>query len=145
VRSSARAQQALARAHGAHLAGDLPGARRLGVVALGWALAAKEQAGAARAERAGALVEKAAADLAIRRDRARGMLVEAQARKGQLAAQVDQKRKDVEAAKAPPPPVSDKKPRAATKAPAGKPVSKPAAKPAAKPAGKGRGAGGGGR
>jgi colicin import membrane protein len=102
-RSIETARTALSRCHGAHLAGDTSGARRLGRVALAWAEAAKAQLTAAAAERAGAAIEKAAADLATRRVRASAMLVEAQARKGQLGAQIAQKKAAIDAAKAPPP------------------------------------------
>jgi hypothetical protein len=113
ARSIATARKALARAHGAHLAGDVAGARRLGRVALAWTVAARAQLAAAAAERASATVEREALELAESRDRARALLVEAQARKGQLGARVEQKKRAVEAAKAPP---VDPKASAATKA-----------------------------
>ncbi len=102
-----RTQRALQRASGAHAAGDARTARLLGKVALGWAEAAKAQLAATRAEKASGDVEKAAADLVARRDRGRALITESQARKGQLAAQIERKKHDVEAAKAPKP---DKKP-----------------------------------
>lgn len=114
-RSMESARSALSRAHGAHLAGDASGARRLGRVALAWAEAARAQLVAATAERGGAAIEKAAADLATRRVRASAMLVEAQARKGQLGAQIAQKKAAIDAAKAPPPETrakNEKKPAA---------------------------------
>jgi len=129
TRSMSSAQKALARAHGAHLAGDAAGVRRLSKVALAWAEAARAQLGAAEAERASAAVERQALDLATRRDRAGAMLVEAQARKGQLGAQIVQKEKAIDAAKAPPAAVTRKDvgPRAAV------PGATPAAKTAAPP------------
>lgn len=102
ARAIGTARKALSRAHGAHLAGDAAGARRLGRVALRWAEASKAQLAAATAERRGAAIEREAADLSQARDRARAMIVEAQARKGQLGAQIAQKKQAIDAAKAPP-------------------------------------------
>lgn len=132
VASLARTRQALSRANGAHAAGDARTARLLGNVALGWAEAAKAQAAATRSERASGEVEKATADLSARRDRGRALITESQARRGQLASQIERKKKDIEAAKAPPPPRGKDKAKRGDKTPPIKPgPTKPApAKPA---------------
>lgn len=135
--SLARTQQALGRANGAHAAGDARTARLLGKVALGWAEAAKAQLAATRGEKASGDVEKAAADLTARRDRGRALITEAQARKGQLASQIEAKKHAVELAKAPKPDKAPKLDKAAPKKSAGeKAPAKPSVdKPAAKPSG----------
>lgn len=120
-----RTQRALQRASGAHAAGDARTARLLGKVALGWAEAAKAQLAATRAEKASGEVEKAAADLVARRDRGRALITESQARKGQLASQIEARKHAVEAAKAP---KLDKK-ADAKKPPEKKPTEKAPARP----------------
>ena len=132
VRAIRTARKALSRAHGAHLAGDGAGARRLGRVALRWAEASKAQLAAATSERRGAAVEREAADLAQSRDRARAMIVEAQARQGQLGAQIAQKKQAIDAAKAPPVDAKASKKAGDAKKPATADPKKPE-----KPAGKG--------
>lgn len=126
--SLARTRQALARANGAHATGDARTSRLLGKVALGWAEAAKAQLAATRSERASGEVERAALDLAARRDRGRALVTESQARRGQLTSQIERKKKDIEAAKAPPPAKQDAKGDSKKSAPV-KPAPRKGAKP----------------
>lgn len=81
-------KQALARAHGAKLAGDEAGARSLSRVARAWAKSARAAIDAAAAEKRAAAAETRARELEEKLARARTLLAETQARRGQLRAEI---------------------------------------------------------
>jgi chromosome segregation ATPase len=81
-------RKALARAHGAHLAGDADGARALSAIAKAWADAAGAAIRAATVEVRASAAEARAKELADKVARARSMLAETQARRGQLHAEI---------------------------------------------------------
>lgn len=83
-----KSNQAMGRAHGAHLAGDREGAVLLSRVALAWAQAATAAVRAAESEKKAAATESKSLELKGKLDRARALLAETEARKLQLAAEV---------------------------------------------------------
>lgn len=113
-----KSNEAMGRAHGAHLAGDREGAVLLSRVALAWAQAATAAVRAAESERKAATTESKSLELKGKLDRARALLAETEARKLQLAAEVT---KAEEAAKSSPavkePPKKDPKKAKEPKAP----------------------------
>ncbi len=84
----ASGRRALGRAHGAKLAGDEVGARSLSRVARAWAKSARAAIEAAAAEKRAATAEAKARELAEKLARARTLLAETQARRGQLRAEI---------------------------------------------------------
>jgi hypothetical protein len=81
-------RRALARAHGAKLAGEEAGARSLSRVARAWAKSARAAIEAAAAEKRAAAAEVQARELEQKLARARSLLAETQARRGQLRAEI---------------------------------------------------------
>jgi chromosome segregation ATPase len=81
-------KRALARAHGAKLAGDEDGARSLSRVARAWARSARAAIEAAATEKRASAAEARARELEQKLARARSLLAETQARRGQLRAEI---------------------------------------------------------
>lgn len=92
AREVAEGKRALGRAHGASLAGDRDGSRLLSRLALAWAGAAEAILGAAKAEKAADASEQRAKDAAEKLARAKVMLSETEARRGQLEAELERVR-----------------------------------------------------
>lgn len=101
-----KAKEAVARAHGAHLAKDEEGARLLGKVALAWAESAAAWVRAAEAEKKAAEGEGRHKDLKDKIERAKALVAETEARKLQLLSEVA--KAEEEAKKAPPKPDAKK-------------------------------------
>ncbi len=88
ARALKSARQALGRAHGAHLVGDGDAARILSRVALAWTRASRAVLRAADAEGRADVAETKAKELKEKLERARALLAETDARRGQLSVEV---------------------------------------------------------
>lgn len=134
-----KSNDALGRAHGAHLAGDREGAVLLSRVALAWAQAATAAVRAAESEKKAAASESKTLELKGKLDRARALLAETEARKLQLAAEVakaEQNAQTLPASSSKEPAKKDpKKDKAKDPKPAKKEEPKKPAQPAKQPAG----------
>jgi hypothetical protein len=87
---AAEAKQALERAAGARRSGDVRHAEQLEGLAREWAETARDLIRAARAEADAGALETAAADAGVQAERARALLEESLARRGEAAAQLEQ-------------------------------------------------------